>query len=287
MDQRQSRENDTFAPAETALRAKPFLKWAGGKRKLIPLLVSHLPKDISHRRYVEPFLGAASLFFEVGPDRALLSDANPFLIAAYVGIRDHADAVRKELREHIRLHSKLHYYQTRDCYNRLKHSAAQTARFIYLNKTCFNGIFRVNTKGMFNVPKGSKDHPILPSREEFQAIADALSHADLSVGDFSTTLANVAPSDFVYLDPPYPALNGTAYFTHYTSDRFGSEAQEKLADEVKRVHNLGASFLMSNADVESIRTLYAGFDMISVPVQRFVSCKGKRTHVSELLIKNY
>lgn len=280
-------EKSEIPREETTLRAQPFLSWAGGKRKLIPLLVSHLPSDMCRRRYVEPFLGAGSLFFKVGPTNALLSDANPFLIAAYEGIRDHADAVRGELKKHIESHSSAHYYRTRDAYNRLRHSAAQTARFIYLNKTCFNGIFRVNTKGQFNVPKGSKDRPTMPLREDFQAIAKALSHATLTHGDFSKTLANVAASDFVYLDPPYPALNGTAYFTHYTSDRFDSKAQERLAENVKQVDNRGASFLMSNADVDSIRALYANFDMVSVPVQRFVSCKGKRVPVSELLIKNY
>jgi DNA adenine methylase len=269
------------------LKAQPFLKWAGGKRKLVPLLVSHLPQDVRQRRYVEPFLGAGSLFFEIHPQSAVLSDANPFLVAAYESIRDHADIVRRELKWHIDHHSKSYYYKTRDAYNKLRHCAAQTARFIYLNKTCFNGIFRVNTKGQFNVPKGSKDNPSLPSREEFQAIAEALSHVTLTCGDFSDTLEGIIASDFVYLDPPYPALNGTAYFTHYTSDRFDSKAQERLAEVVKGVHNQGASFLMSNADVDSIRALYADFDMVSVPVQRFVSCKGKRVSVSELLIKNY
>lgn len=236
---------------------------------------------------MEPFLGAGSLFFELAPSTALISDANPFLIAAYAGIRDHADIVRRELKTHIGLHSETHYYQTRLAYNKLRHSAAQTARFIYLNKTCFNGIFRVNIKGEFNVPKGSKDHPTMPSREEFLAIASALSNAILTSADFSETLSKATASDFVYLDPPYPALNGTAYFTHYTSDRFDAKAQEKLAENVEQIHNRGAAFLMSNADVDSIRSLYSGFDMVSVPVQRFVSCKGKRVAVSELLIRNY
>jgi DNA adenine methylase len=268
-------------------RARPFLKWAGGKRKLVPLLMSHLPDDLGQRRYIEPFLGAGSLFFEVAPKRALLSDANPALIAVYESIRDHAEAVRRELRGHIERHSRSHYYQTREIYNRRARSAAQAARFIYLNMTCFNGIFRVNTRGQFNVPKGSKDKLTLPSVDEFHAVAAALAGAVLAFGDFAECLADVAASDFIYLDPPYPALNDTAYFAHYTSDRFGAESQERLANVVKRAHNKGARFLMSNADVESVRALYAEFDVVSVPVRRFVSCNGERLHASELLIRNY
>ncbi len=268
-------------------RAKPFLKWAGGKRKLVPLLMSHLPDDLAQRRYIEPFLGAGSLFFEVAPRRALLSDANRSLIAVYESIRDHAEIVRRELKRHIECHSRSHYYETREVYNKRPPSAAQAARFIYLNMTCFNGIFRVNTKGQFNVPKGSKDKLTLPSVDEFRAVAAALSGATLATGDFAECLAGMTASDFVYLDPPYPALNDTAYFAHYTSNRFGSDAQERLANAVKRAHKNGARFLMSNADVESIKVLYAEFEIVSVPVRRFISCNGKRLHVSELLIRNY
>jgi hypothetical protein len=151
--------------------AEPFLRWAGGKRQLIPELMRSLPSDIAGRRYIEPFLGAGSLYFSVAPKRALVADANPFLIGAYKALRDYPDVVLKNLRNHIALHSESYYYQIRAEYNQLRHSAEQAARFIYLNRSCFNGIFRVNAKNEFNVPKGSKTKLQVPLVEEYMAIA--------------------------------------------------------------------------------------------------------------------
>jgi len=272
---------------DKSAKAAPFLKWAGGKRQLIPELLRSLPEDIKGRRYVEPFLGAGSLFFAIAPKRSLIADANPFLIAAYEAIRSDSGVVLDSLRGHVRRHSHDHYYEVRQQYNELRHSAAQAARFIYLNMACFNGIFRVNTKNHFNVPKGSKDILHAPSIEEFRLIAELLATAKIMCADYKVTFDEVSDNDFVYIDPPYPALNDTAYFNHYTADRFSADEQERLAAWVSRISERGASFLLSNADVPSIRKLYRGFNLRAVPVRRFVSSNGTRTPVSELIITNF
>lgn len=158
---------------------------------------------------------------------------------------------------------------------------------MYLNKACFNGIFRVNQKGEFNVPVGRKELLSCPTEAEFNAISAALGHAVLESKDYKKILGRARAGNFVYLDPPYPALNETAYFNHYTKDRFDEEKQETLAAEVKKLHNRGVLFLMSNADVPLVRKLYAPFEMTSLPVRRYVTCKKERLNVSELLIRNY
>lgn len=271
-------------------KVTPFLRWAGGKRQLVSTLLERVPGQINGR-YCEPFLGAGSLFFALAPINAFLSDANRYLIDTYRQISLNPEAVRRALRNYVGLHSKAHYYRTRTLFNITSNesrvSAAQAARFIYLNKACFNGIFRVNTRGEFNVPKGSKKKLHVPTKSGFERIAERLRQAELEALDYSEALARVGADDFVYLDPPYPALNGTAYFAHYTADRFSDKAQENLAECVIRMNNLGTRFLMSNADTDLIRTLYRGFEIEAIPVTRYVSCKGTRAAAAELLIKNY
>jgi DNA adenine methylase len=267
-------------------KAAPFLRWAGGKRQLTSALLERVPDQFTGH-YVEPFLGAGSLFFALGPGKSILSDANPRLIDVYRQIAMNPNAVRRELRVHVRSHSFDHYYKTRDEYNRGALSAAQAGRFIYLNKACFNGIFRVNRSGKFNVPKGSKEKLSSPTKQEFDLISSKLREAKLLAEDFETVLSRVCKDDFIYLDPPYPALNGTAYFTHYTADRFDGGSQERLAECVLKINNSGTRFLMSNADTTAIRDLYKGFQIEAIPVTRFISCKGTRAAASELLIRNY
>jgi len=272
----------------TRVAPGPFLRWVGGKQQLVKKLLSHLPSDHYKRRYIEPFLGAGSLFFSLLPRHARLSDANPHLIQTYEALRQCPLCVRKELLRHIDAHSPEHYYDVRDRYNQCTcTSASQAARFIYLNKTCFNGIFRVNTKGRFNVPVGSKKNIEVPSLDFLKTVASTLSKAQLEACDYSTALSKAKSGDFVYLDPPYPALNGTSYFSHYTKDRFDSSDQKALASKVCELHSRGAKFMMSNADVPYIRELYSDYRIYSIPVQRYVSCKGTRVSVGELIIKNY
>ena len=266
---------------------KPFLRWAGGKQQIVDGLVRCVPQDWQKLRYVEPFAGAGSLFFALGPRKVLLSDANAHLIDCYQQVATSPRNVSKHLQRHAALSSERHYYQVRHEYNRGRSSPRQAARFIYLNKACFNGIFRVNTKGQFNVPYGRKEPPVIPSPEELTAAAVRLRRATLRACTYEDALEGVTGGDLVYLDPPYPPLNGTSYFTHYTAERFGGDAQEQLADTVEQIDSVGARFMMSNADTSLIRSLYKRFNIIRLPVIRYVTCKSRKHCVSELVVTNY
>jgi len=250
-------------------------------------LTRHLPSDLGSRTYHEPFVGAASLFFFIQPERAVLSDANEHLMNCYVTIRDHPDLVYTYLRKHGAQSSESYYYAVRDRYNIARHSVAQAARFVYLNKTCFNGIFRVNTKGQFNVPYGHKEPPALPSRGQLRAASGALKRAELSILPFEQALQEVSDSDFVYLDPPYPPLNGTSYFTHYTTDRFCESDQKRLAQVVQQLDRAGCKFMMTNADIPLIRGLYGQFNIAELSVRRYITCRASKHQVTELVITNY
>lgn len=269
---------------------RPLFRWVGGKQQIVTKLVGYLPKDVFDRRYREPFAGAASLFFRIAPSRAVLSDANPHLIACYNCIRDNPLAVARELSYHERETSEAHYYHVRRAYNRRSQggsTAAQAARFVYLNRACFGGVFRVNRKGEFNVPYGWKEPLVVPDRATLVRASSLLSTTTLKTCSFETALRSVGKSDFVYLDPPYPPLNGTAFFTHYTSDRFTDDDQRALARVFARVHAAGAKVLLSNADTPLIRTLYAKFHAEKLAVTRFVTCRRIKHRVSELVITNY
>ena len=277
------------APAESprSPRAEPFLRWAGGKRRLIHHLLGYLPADVTARRYREPFLGAASLFFALQPERAILSDANVDLINCFCHVRDNPGAVHRALARLATRSGAEHYYQVRTRYNASPPSSTQAARFIYLNKTCFNGIFRVNRQGRFNVPYGLKDRPVLPTLSALRWAGEALRRASLSSCSFELALTDARRGDFFYIDPPYPPLNGTSNFTRYTSERFPVQMQYALADQVHKVSKSGAKIMMTNADLPLIRELYAGFALISLAVTRSVTCKARRHSVGELVITNY
>jgi len=280
-------DHQRIDPTELPRPIEPFLRWVGGKRLLIKRLLRYLPPDARLRSYWEPFLGAGSLFFSIRPRKAVLSDLNSHLIQCYQQIRDNPSRVASYLNAHAAENSADHYYDTRDEYNRSKSSAAQAARFIYLNKTCFNGVFRVNKNGEYNVPYGDKNNPLFPSAAKLREVSQALGTAKLKVGSFADLLANVRSDDFIYLDPPYPPLNGTSYFTHYTADRFSNEDQESLADVFRDLDNKGCVLMMTNADTELVRKLYRGFRLTPLSVTRYVTCKSTRHRVDELVITNY
>lgn len=238
--------------------------------------------------YREPFVGAGALFFALRPKKAHLSDLNAHLINCYLQVRDHPSEVAALLARHGSRNTCEYFYEQRTKYNGDdKTSPAQAARFIYLNRTCFNGVFRVNKRGEFNVPYGRKERPLLPTDEDLKTVSEALAGAELSVADFRVAMKAAEPGDFVYLDPPYPPLNGTSYFTHYTVDRFNAEHQETLAASVRELDRKGCRFLMSNADVEMVRDLYEGFHLQELSVTRYITCSKKRHRVSELVITNY
>ncbi len=274
---------------EKSNSVRPFLRWAGGKRQIIKRLLSFSPPDVKDRAYREPFLGAGSLFFAVQPSKAILSDANEHLINCFEYVCDDPDLIWRYLYEHKQKTRKTYYYKTRDLYNKKKNnfSPAQAARFIYLNKTCYNGIFRVNMSGEFNVPYGKHKNPPIPTHDHLRKVSNVLKSTDLFVAPFEKALEDVKKGDFIYLDPPYPPLNGTSCFNHYTADKFGDKQQEKLAATVKDLDAAGCLFMVSNASTKKIRKLYKGFNIKILSVTRFITCKSKRHKVKELVITNY
>ncbi|MCX5743989.1 MAG: Dam family site-specific DNA-(adenine-N6)-methyltransferase [Proteobacteria bacterium] len=211
--------------------ATPIIKWVGGKTKLLPELLARLPD--SFERYYEPFIGGAALFFRVAPERAVLNDSNTDLVNLYATVTKDAASVIKRLAEHRANHDERHYYAMRQKWNddhRDWPAADRAAAFIYLNKTCFNGLWRVNRSGDFNVPIGRYADPPICVPEALQAASRALAKAELRQGDYRAAVADAKRGDFLYFDPPYDPVTPTANFTSYTAGAFGPEQQRELAD---------------------------------------------------------
>ena len=268
---------------------KPFLRWAGGKTRSTPFLRDLLPPNFSSIDiYYEPFLGAGSLFFHLGPQKAVLSDNNKDLIGCYRVAQENPDLISECLNQHLAKTCEEYYYKMRHKYNNTKPSISKAALFIYLNKTCFNGLWRVNKKGEFNVPYGFKEPPCLPSKEDLRKTSLALSNANLLHKDYREAVKDAKKGDFVYFDPPYPPLNGTSYFTHYTKERFTKEDHVKLALLAKELTKRDCYALISNADIPFIRSLYEGaFNICELEVTRWIRADGKRYKVREVAITNY
>ncbi|NPD16131.1 Dam family site-specific DNA-(adenine-N6)-methyltransferase [Xinfangfangia sp. D13-10-4-6] len=232
---------------------QPFIKWAGGKRWLASDPSFNFPTFSG--RYIEPFLGGGAVFFHLKPKLSIISDVNPRLIEAYRAIRDNWSAVYSELRRMQRLHSKDYYYEERSRRRRTSHTRA--AQFIYLNRTCFNGLYRENLRGEFNVPIGTKDSVIFEG-EDFSKISDALKLADIRVSDFSDTLSEAREGDFVFADPPYTTAHNLNGFVKYNQKIFSWDDQIRLRDAIYSAVDRGAVVYLTNADHESIHELYKG-----------------------------
>lgn len=270
--------------------AAPFVKWVGGKGRLLSQLRPLLPPGVEQMRHVEPFVGGGALFFSRRPRRALLTDINPSLVAAYTAIRDDVETVIGGLRRLARCHSKESYYQVRERYNQSRRVSTSTraAMFIYLNKTCFNGLHRVNRNGAFNVPVGAYKNPRILNEDGLQAASAALQGADLRCASFDSLLENAKPGDFVYFDPPYEPVSRTASFTSYARDGFSQDDQTRLRDVYKALDRRGCKLMLSNSDVPFIRDLYRDFEVDTVAAPRAINCDAtKRGKVSEVVVRNY
>lgn len=265
----------------------PFLRWVGGKQRLVTELLNVIPEGIRLGTYHEPFVGAASLFAALQPAVACLSDANGPLMAMYEEVRDHPESVFNALVNLGERDCESHYYETRIEYNRGSSSPLQAARFIYLNRTCFNGMFRVNKQGAFNVPYGFLNTPRIPSRSTMCEWSSMLRNSTLEMRSFETVIDRVNSGDLVYLDPPYPPLNETSYFAHYTADRFPEEKQKATATLARRLDQAGCYVVVSNADTPAIRSLYRGWRKRETAVARVVTSKGIARRAKELILTNY
>lgn len=276
------------------LEAQPFLKWAGGKAQLLEQFESFFPKSI--RSYCEPFLGGGAVFFHLKARfpkmRAALHDNNEELINCYKVVRNSVNELMSRLDEHLdRFRSKAgpYYYDVR---SQLKPADAvgRAARMIFLNKTCYNGLWRVNGRGQFNVPIGSyrPERVSLYDRGNLLAASVALQETDLRVQDFHETLAAAQKDSFVYVDPPYFPLSRTSNFTSYTQELFGQKEQEELAELFTAAARRGAHLMLSNSDTPTTRRLYEKFNLQTVQARRAVNCDGaKRGRISELVVLTY
>jgi DNA adenine methylase len=271
-------------------QAAPFVKWAGGKGRLLSQLRPLLPPGVARMRHVEPFVGGGALFFSRRPDRALLTDINPTLVETYRAIREDVDLVVEALEELAERHCKERYYQVRAAYNcRAKLAAPKrAAMFIYLNKTCFNGLHRVNRKGEFNVPYGSYKNPRILNEDGLRGASKALRAAELRCTSFEALLEHAKPGDFIYFDPPYEPSSPTASFTSYSRDGFSREDQTRLSEVYRALDRRGCKLMLSNSDISFIRQLYRGFQVDTVAAPRAINCNAaKRGKVTEVVVRNY
>ena len=269
----------------------PFLKWAGGKGQLLTELAARVDKARPFGRYHEPFVGGGALFFELAQFGRLnkdvcLSDNNPSLIDAYLGIRNQVKRVIEILLRHKKQHAKEHYYDVRS--NVPARLAERAARIIYLNRTCFNGLFRENSKGEFNVPMGSYKNPRICDEENLRACAKALKRATVEQRPFETVLKLAQAGDFVYFDPPYVPVSATSNFTSYDKGGFGEDSQRRLAEVFAELAKRGVKVLLSNSEMPLVRELYRGFKIETVYATRLVNSRAdRRGKVPEVLVRNF
>ena len=261
---------------------KPFLKWAGGKRWLTGNISHFLPKSFNY--YFEPFLGSGAVYFSIQPQKSILSDINLPLIETYNAIKKDYLRVYNSLLDHSLKHNTAHYYKVRETI--YENSFDQAARFIYLNRTCFNAIYRVNKKGQFNVPKGSKDSVILDT-DNFKAISKILQSAEINHSDFEPIIHRANKGDLIYVDPPYTIKHNNNGFVKYNEKMFTWQDQERLWSKLYEAQRRGAKVIVSNADHVSIRELYSQSYLIT-PLQRssvIASDPNNRGLYSEVLIE--
>lgn len=269
---------------------RPFVKWAGGKGTLVGDIAERFPRK-KFDRYFEPFVGAGAMFFWMRrsyPDVACsLADTNEELVNAYVAVRDHVEQLLAKLEVHRMMHGKQYYYEVR---SKAPHAVTdRAARFIYLNRTCFNGLYRVNRQGGFNVPMGRYANPRIVDRDNLLAVSHALRGVSVEAMDFEAAVSGCGEGDLIYLDPPYHPISATSHFTNYTSGGFGPDEQKRLASLFAKLARKGASVILSNSDTEFTRDLYGSLDpkpvLDRVDVPRSINSKaGKRGPIAELLV---
>ena len=305
--------------ALTITKVKPFLKWAGGKAQLIEQIVNYLPDELKHnkiRRYVEPFIGGGALFFHIAQsyevEEFFISDVNEELILAYMSIQKNVDALIDLLRgmeqKYHRLtpnRQKEYFYTTRFQLNENRLSIdftsykdnwiERTAQIIFLNRTCFNGLFRVNSKGEFNVPFGRYNNPSICHEENLRAVSELFQRTEIRLGDFTECEPFVKSNSFVYFDPPYRPISKTASFTSYSKYDFNDVAQLRLASFYRLLDRKGALLILSNSDPKNenpkdqfFEDAYKEFRIKRVKANRMINCNAeKRGAINELLIMNY
>ena len=262
----------------------PFLKWAGGKRWFVSRYLDIIPTHFG--RYIEPFLGSGALFFALQPKEAVLSDVNADLVETFSAIKENWKAVISVLRRYHRLHSPAFYYQIRSSRPRAK--VTRAARFIYLNRTCWNGLYRVNVRGQFNVPVGTKEKVLLDTDDFYQASV-LLKGASLMTSDFEPVICRARRGDLIFADPPYVTTHSQNGFLKYNEKLFSWDDQVRLMECLRNAKRSGVQILATNADTPPIRKLYRGSFTIRTVTRASViaSSPGRRGTSSELIITSW
>jgi DNA adenine methylase len=264
--------------------ASPFLKWAGGKSELLPELAKRLPR--SFNTYWEPFLGGGALFFYLNPMSAVLSDLNEEVINCYQAVKTSVEQLIEELKKYR--NDRKHFQQVRKVQPWELEPVQRAARLIYLNKTCYNGLYRVNRRGEFNVPFGRYDNPRICDESGLRAASKALQGAEILCRDFRFVLYRAHPGDFIYFDPPYKPISSTSSFTSYSEAPFEEREQNALKEVFSALNDRGCFAMLSNSATDHIRRLYRDFHIDAVLASRAINSRGdKRGKISELIITNY
>ncbi|MCL5035511.1 MAG: Dam family site-specific DNA-(adenine-N6)-methyltransferase [Chloroflexi bacterium] len=282
-------ENDL--PGEENGKVVPFIKWAGGKTQMLRKYHGLFPSNF--RQYVEPFCGGAAVFFHLysngfirGNAQVLLLDLNEELVNTFIVVRDYVEDLIRELKDE-------RYENTRETFEKIRSQqprapVLRAARTIYLNRTCFNGLYRVNGKGEFNVPFGKHKNPVICNEASLKAASVALSRAVIKAGDFEIAKKHAGIKDFVYMDPPYFPVSETAGFTRYTAGTFTEEDHARLAVMYRELDRRGCFLMLSNSDTGRIRELYSGYKIVEMEGRRNINSRADgRGAVSELVILNY
>jgi len=270
---------------------RPFLKWVGGKSQLLPELMKRVNMVGDFGRYHEPFLGGGALFFDLYragrlKRQAFLSDNNPRLIEAYEGVRDEVEEVIDLLTRHKRLHSEEHFYRVRAKVP--KTLAERAARIIYLNKTCYNGLYRENSRGEFNSPFGRYKNPVVCDEDNLRAASKALQKAKIESRHFQTVADHAEAGDLVYFDPPYHPVSETASFQGYHKGAFGEDSQRLLAEVYTKLAPRGVHVLLSNSMTDLVQALYKDFTIDTVHAARAINSRAdRRGKVREALVRNF
>lgn len=268
----------------------PFLKWVGGKRQIMPIIDQHLPRDIKH--YIEPFIGGGAVFFHLQPKKAILNDFNSELINVYSVIKNDVEGLLIDLVKHK--NESAYFYEIRrvDRTKEFKNLTAveRASRVIYLNKTCFNGLYRVNSSGEFNSPFGRYKNPNILNEPILRAVSDYLNENDIQLrnSDYEEILQEADNKSFVYLDPPYHPVSESSNFTGYVQGGWDVNDQIRLREACDQLNKRGVKFLQSNSLSDFIKEQYKGYNISIVKANRSVNSNGeKRGEVEEVLIKNY
>lgn len=272
------------------LLVQPFLKWAGGKRQLLPELNKYIP--LKYKTYYEPFVGAGALLFDLQPKKAVINDVNSELINCYNIIKDSLDELIEDLKKHQNIPE--YYYEIRELDRKPEFQqltqVERASRIIYLNKTCFNGLFRVNSQGQYNVPFGNYKNPKILDEVVLKAVHNFLNSSNITItnGDFEEVVRGAKKGDFIYFDPPYDPVSDSSSFTGYSLDGFSRDEQRRLKDVFDRLNKKGCFVLLSNSATDFIKDLYKDYRIEIVSASRNINADGlKRGKVDEVLVMNY